>query len=99
MIPGTTGNGHIYYAGMDNNAGAGGSGTPTFFAGDTAGIPPNNPAEHTKYLAYPQTHMLSPSQASYDKSTGVITLRPARRRRQPGHGTRLSQRPASPPPR
>jgi hypothetical protein len=73
--PGTTGNGHIYYAGMDNNQGAGGSGTPTFFAGDTAGIPPSNPQEHTKYLTYPQTHVLSSSQASYDASTGVITLR------------------------
>lgn len=72
--PGTTGNGHIYYAGMDNNQGAGGSGTPTFFAGDTAGIPPSNSAEHTKYLAYPQTHVLSSSQASYSASTGVITL-------------------------
>ncbi len=38
---------------MDNNAG--GSGTPTFFAGDTAGIPPSNPGEHTKYITYPQT--------------------------------------------
>lgn len=72
--PGTTGNGHIYYAGMDNNAGLGGSGTPSFFAGDTAGIPPANPEEHTKYFAYPQTHVLSSSQASYDKHTGVITL-------------------------
>jgi hypothetical protein len=72
--PGTTGNGHIYYAGMDNNAGAGGAGTPTFFAGDTAGIPPSNGSEHTKYLTYPQTHVLSSSQASYNASTGVITL-------------------------
>jgi hypothetical protein len=73
--PGTTGNGDIYYAGMDNNAGAGGSSKPTFFAGETAGIPPANSAEHTKYLAYPQTHVLSSSQASYDAATGVITLR------------------------
>ena len=72
--PGTTGNGHIYYVGMDNNAGAGGSGQPSFFAGDTAGIPPANAGEHTKYLAYPQTHLLTASQASYNKSTGVITL-------------------------
>ena len=55
--PGTTGNGHIYYAGMDNNAGAGGSGKPTFFAGDTAGHPARQQrGEHTKYLSYPQTH-------------------------------------------
>jgi hypothetical protein len=74
VVPGTTGNGHIYYAGMDNNMGAGGSGKPTFFAGDTAGIPPSNPEEHTKYLTYPQTHKLSASQGSYNASTGVITL-------------------------
>ena len=42
--------------------------------GDTVGIPANNPAEHTKYLAYPQTNKLSSSQASYDAKTGVITL-------------------------
>ncbi len=73
--PGTTGNGHIYYAGMDNNAGLGGSGKPTFFAGDTAGLPPANPAEHTKYMTFPQTHLLSAKQASFDASTGVITIR------------------------
>ncbi|HEY1590480.1 MAG TPA: hypothetical protein VGF81_01710 [Solirubrobacteraceae bacterium] len=67
--PGTTGNGHIYYAGMDS-----GGGSPTFFDGETAGIPPSNPAEHTKYIAYPQTNKLSSSQASYDAKTGVITL-------------------------
>jgi hypothetical protein len=72
--PGTTGNGHIYYAGMDNNQGPGGSGQPTFFAGDTAGIPPANAAEHTKYIAFPQTHVLSASQASYDATTGLITM-------------------------
>ncbi len=72
--PGTTGNGHIYYAGMDNNQGAGGSGAPSLFAGDTAGVPPPNPAEHTKYIAYPQAHALSSSQASYDAKTGVITM-------------------------
>ena len=74
VVPGTTGNGHIYYAGMDNNAGAGGSGTPTFFDGDTAGIPPSNPGEHTKYMTFPQTNTLTSSQASYDAKTGVITM-------------------------
>jgi len=74
VVPGTTGNGHIYYVGMDNNAGVGGSGTPTLFTGETAGIPPANPGEHTKYLTYPQTTILSSSQASYDAKTGVITL-------------------------
>ncbi len=69
--PGTTGNGHIYYAGMDNNQGAGGAGQPTFFDGDTAGIPPASAAEHTKYLSYPQTHRIS---GSYSASTGTITL-------------------------
>ena len=73
VTPGHTGNGHIYYAGMDNN----GAGTrkPTFFAGDTSCIPgPGNPAEHCKYLTYPQTKRLSASQAHYDPATGVITL-------------------------
>jgi hypothetical protein len=70
--PGTTGNGHIYYAGMDNNDGAGGSGRPTFFAGDTAGLPPANSAEHTKYMTFPQTHRVS---GSYDAGSGTITLR------------------------
>ncbi len=75
VVPGATGNGHIYYAGMDNNAGAGGSGTPSFFVGDTSAIPPpGNPAEHTKYITYPQTTTLSASQASYNAKTGVITL-------------------------
>ena len=72
--PGTTGNGDIYYVGMDNNAGAGGSGKPTFFAGNTAGLPPANQGEHTKYMTFPQTKVLSSSQASYDSKTGVITL-------------------------
>jgi hypothetical protein len=69
--PGTTGNGHIYYVGMDNN---GGSGKPTFFDGDTAGLPPANAAEHTKYMTFPMKHVLNSSQASYNKATGVITF-------------------------
>jgi hypothetical protein len=73
VTPGQTGNGHIYYAGMDNNGA--GSGAPSFFAGDTSCIPgPGNPAEHCKYLTYPQTAPLSGSQAGYDPTTGVITL-------------------------
>jgi hypothetical protein len=73
VTPGQTGNGHIYYAGMDNNGA--GSGTPSFFAGDTSCIPgPGNPAEHCKYLTYPQTTPLTGSQAAYDPTTGVITL-------------------------
>jgi hypothetical protein len=74
VVPHTTGNGHIFYAGMDSNAGAGGSGKPTFFVGDTASIPPSNAGEHAKYLTYPQTDVLSASQASYNAKTGVITL-------------------------
>jgi hypothetical protein len=58
---------------MDNNGA--GSGTPSFFAGDTSCIPgPGNPAEHCKYLTYPQTTPLTGSQAAYDPTTGVITL-------------------------
>jgi hypothetical protein len=56
---------------MDNNQGAGGSGKPSFFDGDTAGIPPANSAEHTKYIAYPQTRRVS---GSVDAATGTITL-------------------------
>jgi hypothetical protein len=74
VVPGTIGNGHIYYAGMDNNAGAGGSGTPSFFDGDTASIPPPNPQEHAKYITFPPTNTLNSSQASYDAKTGVITM-------------------------
>ncbi len=72
VVPGTTGNGHIFYAGMDNQ---GGSGAPAFFAGDTAGLPPANAAEHTKYMTFPQTHALGASAASYDAANGTITLR------------------------
>jgi hypothetical protein len=84
-------NGHIYYAGMDNNAGTGGSGTPSFFAGDTSAIPaPGNPADHTKYMTFPQTKTLSKKQASYSKKTGVITLRiPLSDVGNPPRGTRL----------
>jgi hypothetical protein len=72
VVPGTVGNGHIYYAGMDSN---GGSGKPSFFVGDTSAIPPpGNQADHTKYITYPQTKKLSSSQASYDSKTGVITM-------------------------
>jgi hypothetical protein len=69
VTPGKPGNGQIYYAGMDNNAA--GSGTPSFFAGSTVCVPQSNPAEHCKYLAYPQT---TPIKGSYDAKTGTITL-------------------------
>jgi hypothetical protein len=71
VTPGQTGNGHIYYAGMDSN---GGTGSPSFFDGDTAGVPPPNPGEHTKYVTFPPTNSLSASQASYDANTGVIRM-------------------------
>ncbi len=74
VTPGQTGNGDIFYAGMDNNQGVGGTGTPSFFVGNTTCIPPSNPAEHCKYLAFPQASLLTTSQGSYDASTGVITI-------------------------
>jgi hypothetical protein len=76
VVPGTSGNGHIYYLGMDNNQGAGGSGTPSFFVGDTSSIPtPNsNPQLATSYITYPQSKTLSSSQASYNSKTGVISF-------------------------
>ena len=74
VIPHTTGNGLIFYVGMDNNAGAGGAGTPTFFAGSTASIPPSNAGEHTKYMTFPQTTVLRASAASCNAKTGVITV-------------------------
>ncbi len=90
VTPGHTGNGHIYYVGMDNNQGTGGSGTPTFFDGDTAGLPPANAGEHTKYMTFPKTHVLNSTQASYDKSTGVITFQiPLSDVGSPGNGVAL----------
>lgn len=82
-------NGQIYYAGMDNNGA--GSGKPSFFAGATSAVPPpGDPAEHTKYITFPQTHKLSAKQASYNKKTGLITLRiPLADVGKPANGTRL----------
>ena len=84
-------NGAVYYAGMDNNAGLGGGGSPSFFAGDTSAVPPpGNPAEHTKYMTFPQTHKLSSKQASVNAKTGVITLHiPLADVGKPAKGTRL----------
>lgn len=84
-------NGAIYYAGMDNNAGLGGGGSPSFFAGDTSAVPPpGNPADHTKYMTFPQTHKLTSKQASYNAKTGVITLHiPLADVGNPAKGTRL----------
>lgn len=84
-------NGDVYYAGMDNNAGTGGSGKPSFFAGDTSAVPPpGNAADHTKYMTFPQTTKLTHKQASYNRKTGVITLRiPLADVGKPAKGTRL----------
>ena len=58
VTPGQTGNGDIYYAGMDNNAGAGGCELrPASSMANTASVPPPNPEEHAKYLTYPQTNV------------------------------------------
>jgi hypothetical protein len=91
VTPGQTGNGHIYYAGMDNEQGAGGTQTPAFFDGDTSCVPgPGNTAEHCKYLTYPQTHLLSGADAGYDPNTGVITMQiPASDVGSPALGTTL----------
>ena len=73
VTPGQVGNGHIYYAGMDSNGA--GSGTPSFFVGDTSCVPPpGNPADHCKLMTFPQTTALTSSQASYNATTGVITF-------------------------
>ncbi len=82
-------NGHVYYLGMDDNAG--GSGKPSFFAGDTSAIPPpGNAADHTKYFTFPQSTILAAKQASYNRKTGVITFRaPLKDVGNPANGTRL----------
>lgn len=71
VTPGKVGNGTIFYAGMDNNAGVGGTAKPSFFIGSTSCVPVNNPEEHCKYMTYPHTTAI---QGSYNASTGVITL-------------------------
>ena len=72
VTPGQTGNGHIYYAGMDNA----GTGTPTFFDGDTSCIPPpGNAADHCKYMTFPQTHGRPRPTARVRRGHGIITLK------------------------
>ena len=68
-------NGHIYYAGMDNNGA--GSGKPSFFAGATSAMPPpGDPGRaHQIHHVPPDAHGSAPSRRSYDKKTGLITLR------------------------
>ncbi len=83
-------NGHIYYAGMDSNA-ARRTGKPSFFVGDTSAVPPpGNAADHTKYITFPPSKRLTAKQASYNRKTGVITLRiPLADVGRPRQGTRL----------
>lgn len=65
--PTTASQGHIFYAAMESDAG----GAPTFYDGDSiCGVPPNNPAEHCKLIAYPPGHSIK---GSYTPS-GTITL-------------------------
>ncbi len=65
--PTTASQGHIFYAAMESDAG----GTPTFYDGDSVcGVPPSNPEEHCKVIAYPPAHTIK---GSYTPS-GTITL-------------------------
>jgi hypothetical protein len=65
--PTTASQGHIFYAAMESDAG----GAPTFYDGDSVcGVPPNNPEEHCKVIAYPPGHTIK---GSYTPS-GTITL-------------------------
>jgi hypothetical protein len=65
--PTTASQGHIFYAAMESDAG----GTPTFYDGESAcGVPPTNPEEHCKVMAYPPAHAIK---GSYTPA-GTITL-------------------------
>ncbi|HLX32150.1 MAG TPA: hypothetical protein VKR79_05200 [Gaiellaceae bacterium] len=65
--PTTASQGHVFYAAMESDAG----GAPTFYDGDsTCGVPPSNPEEHCKVIAYPPGHTIT---GSYTAS-GTITL-------------------------
>lgn len=65
--PTTASQGHIFYAAMESDNG----GTPTFYDGDSiCGVPPSNPQEHCKLIAYPPAHTIK---GTYTAS-GTITL-------------------------
>jgi hypothetical protein len=86
VTPGQTGNGHIFYAGMDNNAG----GSPTFFDGDTSCIPgPGNPADHCKYLTFPQTHAITGKMAKTSSGWTITLTVPKADVGNPASGTTL----------
>lgn len=64
VTPGTVGNGHIYYAGMESSAG----GAPRYFDGD---MQCQIQTTHCKYFTYPGDHTII---GSYNAGAGVITL-------------------------
>jgi hypothetical protein len=65
VTPGQVGNGHIYYAGMESDAG----GTPRFFDGDVGCIN----TTHCKYFTFAGDKTLT--DGSYDAASGTITIR------------------------
>jgi hypothetical protein len=82
---GKPGNGLIYYAGVDNQAGATGS-TPSFFMGTTDCIPPANQQEHCKFFTYPQTRKIK---GKILRKHGVIRLLIPRKPLHLPHGGKL----------
>lgn len=64
VVPGTPGNGHVWYAGMESNAG----GAPRFFDGD---MKCQIATTHCKYFTYPGDHTI---QGTEDAATNTITL-------------------------
>ncbi len=66
--PTTANQGHVFFAAMESDAG----GAPTFYEGQSVcGVPPNNPQEHCKVIAYPPGHTIK---GSYSAKTGTIRL-------------------------
>jgi hypothetical protein len=56
--PKVTDQGHVFYAAMESDLG----GAPTFYDGESVcGVPPTNPEEHCKALAYPPGHTIKGS--------------------------------------
>jgi hypothetical protein len=64
VAPGTPGNGHVYYAGMESNAGQ----APRFFDGDMGCVS----TTHCKFFTFDSTTSIT---GTYSASTGVITLK------------------------
>jgi hypothetical protein len=63
VAPGTPGNGHVYYAGMESNNGE----APRFFDGDMGCLS----TTHCKFFTYDSTTSI---RGTYSATTGVITL-------------------------